>query len=764
MAHLKKLSAALAVMGFCSAAQADPVTAFVATLGAAMGGTAGAYMVMNAAALAMGALKLGAMVAMGMTQRNKAKREARRQRDAYNASLTDRNATVAEAAPEVAHVYGRATVGGAVAAIFTRGDKDQFKDVVIMWAGHECDGIEDVFIAGESLGLDAGGNATAEKWSSTVNSTTSVARTFSATGALTLPGDFQTMVSIAYGADESIAILGPGLYTITGDVLQLKPEALPVWASRSVSVTYQRQNTTSHVRMRHHLGAPGQLADGQLIADTAGLAGAWTAADRLRGICYSVVTLDLNNTELQGGLPQITVKLRGKKVLDPRAGTTAWSDNPALCTYDFLRATDYGKGVLTDQVEGVIAAANACDELITVETNDGPVTARRYTCNGAWTSVEDPDNVLDDLCGAMSGYAIPGGVWRVQAGVYSMPVMVLGDNQAAGAISMVPAPSRADAWNGVKGQYIDPGQYNQAVDFEPLQSTAYVDDDGGEVWGAANFPFTDVGWRARTLAAISMEKSRAKQLVWRGTLACLRAQVGDRVVVNNDLLGLASATFRVTKRAYDHASAAVELSLEQDQPSYYASVSNAQQQGPGVQPDDTYRVQAPTGLVLSSPSPGRILLQINPSRDLRVTNGGALLIQVSVAGSNVWVSAPSAPGDATRQTITVLQRGVYVVQVDWRASTGQQSGQWLAGTVAVAETAYATPGDVSDAVAGSAHQDNPVFTGVVGLPLYPMGALPVVDGDHQRKAILVVDSLGRPAVCVSDGSAWVSQITGGPVA
>lgn len=760
MAHrLKKLAVALGLAGLCTVANAAPAVAAVAAAW-----TATAVTVAGVAITWGAIIKTALIVGYGMKQRQKAKREARRQRDAYNASLQDRNVMVAEASPEVKHIYGRATVGGAVAAIFTRGNKDQYKDVVIMWAGHECDGIEDVFISGESLQLDAEGNATAPKWSSTVNSTTSVARTFSATGALALPGDFQKMVSIAYSANDSSDILSSGLYTITGGVLQLKPEALPVWANLSVSVSYQRQNTTSHVRMRHHLGAPGQLADGQLITDTAGLAGAWTAADRLSGICYSVVTLDLNNTELQGGLPQITVKLRGKKVLDPRSGATAWSDNPALCVHDFLRAADYGKGVLVDQIEGVIAAANACDELITVETSEGPVTAPRYTCNGAWSSSEDPDNVLDDLCGAMSGYAVPGGVWRVQAGVYSMPVMVLGDDQAAGAISMVPAPSRADAWNGVKGQYIDPGQYNQAVDFEPLQSAAYVEDDGGEVWGAANFPFTDAGWRARTLAAISMEKSRAKQLVWRGTLACLRVQVGDRVVVNNDLLGLSGATFRVTKRAYDHASAAVELSLEQDQPSYYASVSNAQQQGPGVQPDDTYRVKAPTGLVLSSPAPGRILLQLDASRDLRVTNGGALLIQVSVAGSNAWVSAPSAPGDATEQAITVLQKGIYIVQVDWRASTGQQSGQWLAGSVAVTETAYATPGDLSDAVAGAAQQENPVFTGVVGLPLYPLGALPVANGDHQRKAILVIDSLNRPAVCVSDNTNWISQITGSPVA
>lgn len=756
---LKKIAAALTLAGLCTQANAMP--AAVAAVGVWMGGVGGAFLIMNATAVAIG-LQVAGFMALGMYQRQKAKREARRQRDAYNASLTDRNTTVAEASPEVRHIYGRATVGGSVAAMFTRGDKDQIKDLVIAWAGHECDAVEDVLIAGESLQLDGGGNATASKWASTSTSTVGATGVFSLSGALNLPADTQRLVSITKGGGDEAMQLWESQYTLTGLVVQLNPDAMDVWAGQSVSIQYSRETTTSYVRVRHHLGAADQIADGQLIADSSGLPGAWTATDRLRGICYSVITLDLNNQELQSGLPQLTARIRGKKVLDPRNNATAWSDNPALCIYDFLRSGDYGKGVFPEQVEGVVAAANACDELVAVPGGTG--TAKRYTCNGAWQSGTDPDNVLEDLCGAMAGYAIPGGTWGVHAGVYVSPVLVLGDDQAAGSINMVPAPSRTEAWNGVKGQFIDPAQFNQAVDFEPLQNAQYVEDDGGEVWGQIRLPFTDQGWRARTLGSISMEKSRAKKIVWRGTLACLRARVGDRVIVNNALLALSNATFRVIKRSYDHGSAAVELSLEQDEPRFYPGVSNTQPPAPGVQPDPTYKVNAPTGLVLTNPAPGRIGVHVDPSVDLRVTNGGALLIQVRTADSSAWVSMPSAPGNATDQVITVLQKGIYVVQVDWRASTGQQSGQWLAGAVTVTETSFATGDDVSSAVSGYANKENPVFTGVVGLPAYAIDNLPPAGGDNRRKAILVpLDLEDRPAVCVSDGTDWISQITGLPV-
>lgn len=479
---LKKLVAALSLAGLCASANADPVTAAVAAIGSAMGGAAGAYMIMNAAAVAMGALKLGAMVALGMKQRQKAKREARRQRDAYNASLQDRNTMVAEASPEVKHIYGRATVGGAVAAIFTRGNKDQYKDVVIMWAGHECDAIEDVQIAGESIELGENGFANAEKWLDTANTTHYVNSQISATGELALPPGRHKLIGITFDGGDFQRTLNN--YTITGDTLQVDAAEVSWWQGLLVTISYQIQMVASQVSMRHYLGSEDQAADAALIASTAGKPGAWTASDRLRGICYSIVTLDLNNSELQGGLPQITATIRGKKVLDPRTDTTAWSENSALCIYDFLRNAEYGKGVLAEQVEGVVTAANACDELITVDDGGQQITAKRYTCNGAWHSGTDPDDVLEDLANSMGGYVIPGGTWAVQAGVYGMPVLTLGDDQAAGPISMIPAPSRADSWNGVKGQYIDPAQYNQAVDYEPLQSEAYVEDDGGEVWGS----------------------------------------------------------------------------------------------------------------------------------------------------------------------------------------------------------------------------------------------------------------------------------------
>lgn len=48
--------------------------------------------------------------------------------------------------------------------------------------------------------------------------------------------------------------------------------------------------------------------------------------------------------QLSGGTPRVTCRVKGRKVYDPRDGTTAWSRNPALCLRDLLLSTRYGLG------------------------------------------------------------------------------------------------------------------------------------------------------------------------------------------------------------------------------------------------------------------------------------------------------------------------------------------------------------------------------------------------------------------------------------
>src|SRR6185312_17385316 len=99
------------------------------------------------------------------------------------------------------------------------------------------------------------------------------------------------------------------------------------------SVSYQYTTNTSQVRVRKHLGAPGDPADASLLAECPDK---WKPTATLTGFTYTVIRLDLRQPEFQGGVPDIKVLMRGKKLYDPRTGLTQWSQNNALVIYDYL--------------------------------------------------------------------------------------------------------------------------------------------------------------------------------------------------------------------------------------------------------------------------------------------------------------------------------------------------------------------------------------------------------------------------------------------
>lgn len=93
--------------------------------------------------------------------------------------------------------------------------------------------------------------------------------------------------------------------------------------------------------------------------------------------------------QLAGTIPVVTADVGGLKVFDPRAGTTAWSDNPALCVADLLTNTRYGLGawITTSMLDLSVtgdwqAVANRCDATV---THNG-VTEKRWRLNYALDS------------------------------------------------------------------------------------------------------------------------------------------------------------------------------------------------------------------------------------------------------------------------------------------------------------------------------------------------------------------------------------------
>ena len=138
--------------------------------------------------------------------------------------------------------------------------------------------------------------------------------------------------------------------------------------------------------MNLHNGAATQTADPMLVASMPN----WTSAHRLDGVCYIAAHYGYDKEGMWGGVPQLTVQVRGKKVFDPRdtnqtfgtVSTYEYSDNPALTFLDYITNNEYGKGLTQSQINmsTFSSAANVCDTEVDQPYFNG--TAKSLTWSG----------------------------------------------------------------------------------------------------------------------------------------------------------------------------------------------------------------------------------------------------------------------------------------------------------------------------------------------------------------------------------------------
>jgi hypothetical protein len=618
--------------------------------------------------------------------RRKARAAAARARAEYNSSLTDRSVTVLQSVPPWRVVYGRAVTGGDIVAILTS-DKtgiredgstytkpDALKHLVVVCAAHEVAAIHEVYIEGVPVGtLDGGGSATTGEFHLVRTDT----RGYHFTGSVTVS---ETIVNVLRAYSDNGEV---GAYRHFNEetVTLTAPSTLTGPSGVAVTVVCEVQSDLSSVRVQKHLGTASQTADSYLMGL---LPSQWTAADRLRGLAYCVVTLDLEDTRFGGGPPNITFDVSGRLLYDPRTGTTAWSANPALCLRDFLTAP-WGYEVSAADVDdaSIIVAANACDATISLTVGASTTTGPTYTCNGVFTTSDSREAVLEDLCECMAGYAIYGAQWRVLAGMWTPPVMALADDDLDGQIEIVQAGAGLDdLFNGLRGTYIASGKSTPA-DIDSYANAIFVAADGRELWTNITLPFTDNKARARNLARIFVERARSSLVIrYPAKLRAWPLQVGDRVTVTSGEYGFAAKTFRVTDWQFA-LQAPVTLTLQEDVPGSY-DLADAASADPSPNTDlpSPWIVAAIGSLTAASGTAqlqgradgainARIYVSWAPVSDAYVTDGsGRIELLWSRSGSPEWRQI-TLPGDSTSGWIDDVVEGEFVT-IEVRCVNGLQ--------------------------------------------------------------------------------------------
>ena len=132
-------------------------------------------------------------------------------------------------------------------------------------------------------------------------------------------------------------------------------------AIEQVQINDLNGGSISGVTLTHYLGTTTQGVDATLVAANASYADTmrFDVGNGLRGISYTVARI--TSAAAVGGWPRARATIRGRKLYDPRTGTTVYSDNPALATGDLITDKDYGAGLT---VLGLSEAADWDDTLL----------------------------------------------------------------------------------------------------------------------------------------------------------------------------------------------------------------------------------------------------------------------------------------------------------------------------------------------------------------------------------------------------------------
>ena len=197
----------------------------------------------------------------------------------------------------------------------------------------------------------------------------------------------------------------------------------------------------------------------------------WTAAHRLEGISYAVFKLERSNEVFPRGVDNISARIEGIQVLDPRDGQTKWTQNPALLWYWWKTDEIWGRAVPTTDIdiEAVKLAADICDE--SVSTIYGG-TEPRYSAHGVFDTGREPSEFEKDILASMDGVSANlGGMETLIAGKHVEPTFTIERRHAIGSITSNTRLARKDQVEVVKGTYLAPDNNWKKTSFPAVKAT-----------------------------------------------------------------------------------------------------------------------------------------------------------------------------------------------------------------------------------------------------------------------------------------------------
>ena len=393
--------------------------------------------------------------------------------------------------------------------------------------------------------------------------------------------------------------------------------------------------------------------DNQAASDILSSAANWGSNHKLSGVAYLAVRLQWD-PDVFSGIPNITAKVKGKKVYDPRTSTTAWSDNPALCIRDYLINTRYGKGLSTSALDDTSFedAADDLDNFTVTPYTGGPSGVKLFKCNAIVNTGDEIFKNLGDMLLGCKGF-LP-----YSNGVYSLyidqsvasSVMTLDTSTIIGGIA-IKSERKEDKFNRVVCKFPNPEtkwEPDQAIwpDSGSTEETSFLSADGGEVLvEEIDLPTITNYYAARDFARIFCLRSRnALRCSLQATSEALNLRIGDRVSVTHPTPSWTAKPFQVEEISLNYDGTVNLQLVEYDSTIYAYDPASEEQTYDDTDLPDPFTVAAVTGLSATAGAEGQSDGTVNSYVDISWTSSDDSFVEfydVEVVGDELSFTSQS---------------------------------------------------------------------------------------------------------------------------
>jgi len=298
----------------------------------------------------------------------------------------------------------------------------------------------------------------------------------------------------------------------------------------------------------------------------------WT--DNLRYTAYIIWRLSYNKDYFMG-VPERTVEMKGRKLYDFRDLSTAYSNNPVLCLYDYLTNTRFGLSISSSAIDTTswTSAANYCD-------------TKGWTYNRYLRQDTAAIDVVNDMKRHFRGTLVwwDGKFYLRYADLnYESSSMTLEDkhivrDDSGKAMIEVIAPSRFDTHDGFRVSFID-------AEKQYTEDSIQIGESSGNI-GDISFPGCTDREMACNLATYYLEKEQIPRKI-RGVFRddAVQLESHDVVTLTSSALHITDQIMRV-EESNTQPNGLVELTLGYEAVALYNDDYD-------IVPEDVYKTDLP---------------------------------------------------------------------------------------------------------------------------------------------------------------------------